>query len=255
MESSYQNDLAYIHDTGYSHIAASAAPLVVNELRSSGHHSGIVVELGCGSGISSLLLRDAGFEIVGIDLSKSMINLARKRVPDAEFRVGSFVAADFPSCAAVTAIGEVLNYGFDAANASEARTKLLERIFAALKPGGLLVFDIATPSRAPASNPQRSFAEGPHWAVLVETEADDAKTFLTRRITTFRKKGESYRRGFEIHSLHLIEPADMMEKLQRLGFSVETIDCYGSQPLPKGDAGFLARKPGPGARSTGKQFG
>jgi hypothetical protein len=172
-----------------------------------------------------------------------MINMARTRVPDAEFRVGSFVAADIPSCVGVTAIGEVLNYSFDAANDSTARTKLFERVFAALAPGGLLVFDMATHACAPESNPQRTFAEGPDWAVLVEREANDAKSLLTRRITTFRKEGKSYRRGFEIHRLQLIDPAEIMETLQCLGFSVDILDRYGSQPLPKGVAAFLARKP------------
>lgn len=244
MRTAYQNDLAYIHDAGFGHLAADAAPVVIEELKRSGIHSGTVVDLGCGSGITSRLLRDAGFGVVGIDLSESLIEMARERVPDAEFRVDSFVTADIPPCVAVTAIGEVLNYTFDTANSTSVRAKVLDRIYTALAPRGLLVFDMAGHARAPSRNPQRTFAEGPDWAVLMEAEADDTKSILTRRITTFRKQGELYRRDFEIHQLQLVDPVEVVELLQRVGFSVQTLDCYGSQPLPQGLVGFLARKPG-----------
>jgi hypothetical protein len=78
----------------------------------------------------------------------------------------------------------------------------------------------------------------------METEADDAKRILTRRITTFRKQGVLYRRDFEIHQLQLVDPVEVVKSLQGVGFSVQTLDCYGTQPLPQGLFGFLARKPG-----------
>lgn len=244
MHSAYQPDLAYIHDAGFGHLAANAAPWIIEELKRSAIESGTVVELGCGSGIASRLFRDAGFEVVGIDLSESMIEKARERAPDAEFRVDSFVTAEIPPCLAVTAIGEVFNYAFDPANNSDVRVKVFERIYAALAPGGLLVFDAAGPARAPSHGPQRSFAEGPDWAVLVEAEADDTRTVLTRRITTFLKQGELYRRDFEMHQLQLVDPMEIADSLERIGFSVRMLDRYGTQPLPPGLIGFLAKKPG-----------
>jgi hypothetical protein len=144
----------------------------------------------------------------------------------------------------VMAIGEVFNYIFDTANSTAVRAKAFDRIYAALAPGGLLVFDMAGHARAPSRSPQRTFAEGPDWAVLVEAEADTANSLLTRRITTFRKLGELYRRDFEIHQLQLVDPVEVVELLQRIGFSVQTLACYGSLPLPQGLVGFLARKPG-----------
>jgi SAM-dependent methyltransferase len=245
MQHAYRDDLAYVHDAGFGHLAASAAPVVIEELKRAGIDSGTVVDLGCGSGITSRLLRDAGYEILGIDLSEPLIEMARKRVPDAAFRVDSFATADIPPCVAVTAIGEIFNYTFDPANSTAVRAKVFDRIYAALAPGGLLVFDLAGHARAPSRSPQRTFAEGPDWAVLVETETDAANSLLTRHITTFRQLGERglYRRDFEIHQLHLVDPEEIVELLQRIGFSVQTFTCYGSLPLPQGLVGFLARKP------------
>lgn len=45
-----------------------------------------VLDLGCGTGLpSARQLVDAGCEVVGLDLSRGMIDLARKYVPDATF--------------------------------------------------------------------------------------------------------------------------------------------------------------------------
>ena len=77
---------------------------------------GLVVDLGCGSGLWARELTKACYRVLGIDISKSMIAIARRRVPEVEFRVGSVFDADVPLCGAVTAIGEVLNYLFDPAN-------------------------------------------------------------------------------------------------------------------------------------------
>lgn len=244
MKHAYNYDLAYIHDAGFGHLAANAAPVVIAELRRMGVQSGTVVDLGCGSGIASHVLRDAGYEVVGIDLSEPFIEMARKRVPDGVFQVGSFAKADIPPCIAVTAIGEVFNYTFDTGNSPTIRASVFDRIYAALAPGGLLVFDMASAARAPSPNPQRTFAEGPDWVVLVETASDTANRVLTRCITTFRKLGELYRRDCETHQLQLVDPLEVVELLQHIGFFVQTLPSYGSLVLPHGLVGFLARKPG-----------
>jgi SAM-dependent methyltransferase len=244
MTHAYQSDLAHIHDAGFGHLAKNAAAVVIAALRRMGVQSGTVVDLGCGSGIASRALRDAGYEVVGIDLSEPFIAMARKSVPEGVFHVASFATANIPRCVAVTAIGEVFNYTVDTANSPAIRTSVFERIYAALAPGGLLVFDMAGPARAPSSNPQRTFAEGPDWVVLVETASDRANRVLTRCITTFRKLGELYRRDCETHQLELVDPLEVVALLQRIGFSVQTLSSYGSHVLPPGLVGFLARKPG-----------
>lgn len=240
MQDAYQDDLAYIHDVGFGHLARSAAAIIVEQLGQQGIHEGIVVDLGCGSGITARVLCDAGFTVIGIDLSEALIKIAQRRVPEAEFQVGSFVTAQIPPCVAVMAVGEVFSYSFDEANSNAARAALLSRIYAALMPGGLLLFDMAGPDRAPLISPQRTFMEGSDWAVLVEAEVDHK--LLTRRVTTFRKQGELYRRNVEVHQQHLIDSNDILKLLQQVGFSVQAFESYGDQPLPMGVVGFLARK-------------
>lgn len=241
MQTAYKEDLAYIHDTGFAQLAENAAPVVVDLLKASGFQAGVVVDLGCGGGIASRKFRDAGFDVFGVDVSEPLVRKARERVPDGDFRVGSFVDVNIPRCVAVTAIGEVFNYLFDPEHNAATLSRVFERVHASMAPGGILVFDMAGPSRVPETGARKTFTEGSNWTVLVEQEADGS--VLTRHITTFRRKGQGYQRDKEIHRLHLVDSSTVAASLQRTGFLVRTLDHYGSLRLPRGLVGFVATKP------------
>jgi SAM-dependent methyltransferase len=208
--------------------------------------SGLIVELGCGSGILAAELSRAGYEVLGFDLSKSMIALARERAPKASFRVQSLWEADLPSCVAVTAIGECFNYLFDQRNTDAALVRLFHRVYTALSPSGLFLFDAAEPGRVPGSGVQRHFREEEDWAVLVSAEEDRSSQRLTRRITSFRRVGKLYRRQHEVHLLRLLSGAELARQLREIGFRVRVLRCYGELRFPPGYVALLARKPGQG---------
>lgn len=239
----YREDLAYIHDTGHGAVARDAAERLIGELAIGGHSQGTVVDLGCGSGILAGVLGDAGYRVVGIDVSDAMVALARQRAPLAEFRIGSFVPADLPTCVAVTAIGEVVNYAFDAANGEDALSDLLQRAYEALEPCGILLFDVAGPGRARPGEPRHTHSMGSDWAALVETVVEPGTGVLTRHITSFRQVGVLYRRDVEIHRLVLHEPALVLKILTEVGFQAELLPRYRTVALPQGVAPFLGRKP------------
>ncbi len=46
-----------------------------------------VLDVGCAAGRDSAVLREEGFDVVGIDLSESLLELARKRVPGVDFQL------------------------------------------------------------------------------------------------------------------------------------------------------------------------
>jgi len=236
----YQTDLAYIHDVGYGGFAAGSAPGLLHELHAAGIESGRVVDLGCGSGIWARHLTDAGYDVLGVDLSPAMIELARQRVPQAQFQVASFLEFELPPCRAVTALGEVFNYLFDQRVSLDTLQDVLKRVFAALAPGGLLIFDIATLDRHRSR--KQAFTEGDDWSCLVEYDRDEAKRRLTRRIVTFRRIGEMYRRREETHHQQLFDPAEVLARLQRAGFAARTTPSYGTYPLGEGVLGFVAAK-------------
>ncbi|MBP1597580.1 MAG: methyltransferase family protein [Acidobacteria bacterium] len=242
MENGYGEDLAYIHDAGFGAFSLNAAPGLLDILRRSGICGGLVVDLGCGNGLWARRVVDAGYSVLGIDMSPEMIALARSRVPEGRFLRRSLFSADLPDCDAVTSIGECFNYLFDSNNSWASLTRVLRRIFKALRKGGVLVFDLAGPGRLCGRPPVLSHYEGKDWAILVRAAEDEHGSTLTRKITAFRRVGEFYRRTDETHRLRLYDAARVAGGLRAIGFSVRVLRGYGQLRFVRGHAAFLARK-------------
>jgi len=238
----YADDLAYVHDAGFAGHAIKSAPGLLGILAQSGIHSGLVVDLGCGSGVWAAELIRAGYRVLGIDISEPMIRIARKRAPTAEFRISSLFNAGIPRCSAVTAIGECLNYMFDSNAGSVVLERLFKKIHRALEPGGIFVFDIAEPGQVQSEDKSKGFTEGKDWIVLVEKDEDHKRSVLTRRIVNLRKVGQNYRRLDEVHRQRLFNVRDITGPLRQAGFSVRTVRRFGSYSLPNRHAAFIARK-------------
>ncbi|MEQ9554033.1 MAG: class I SAM-dependent methyltransferase [Coleofasciculus sp. G3-WIS-01] len=197
-----------------------------------------------GKGIQRRLkLVKVGYHVFGVDSSESMIAIARTRVPEAEFQVESLFNVDIPACNAVTSIGECLNYLFDPKSDRASLIQLFYRIYNALEPGGVFIFDIVEPGQVAPGIPSQGFTEGEDWVVLVEKLEDREQELLTRRIITFRKVGKYYRRDEEVHYQRLYQGTDIAEQLRQVGFEVQTMRSYGEYPLPKSRVAFIARQP------------
>ncbi|MBD2198981.1 MULTISPECIES: hypothetical protein [Calothrix] len=138
-------------------------------------------------------------------------------------------------------IGECLNYQFDAKSDRQNLTNLFHRIYSALTPGGVFIFDIAQPGQL-TPGISKGFTEGEDWVVLVEKEENQELSTLTRRIITFRKVGEYYRRDEELHHQRLYTATEIANQLHQIGFQVETMASYGQYSLPSAHTAFLARK-------------
>ncbi len=239
----YGEDLAYIHDAGHADFALRSAPGILDMLRGNGVSDGLVVDLGCGSGLWARGLLREGYRVLGIDISEAMGEIARRKAPGAEFRVGSLFEAPLPPCDAVTAIGEVLNYLFDPENEERGLGRLFGRVYEALRPGGVFVFDVLGPGQVPPGTASRGWSAGEDWAVLSEKAEDRERGTMTRRIVSFRKVGEHYRRDSEVHRVRLYDPGEVEGSLGRAGFEVKTLGAYGNHPLGQNHAAFVARRP------------
>jgi SAM-dependent methyltransferase len=214
----YGSDLAHVHDVAFGAWARDAAPFVLARLREAGIEEGLVVDLGCGSGIWAAELLAAGYEVLGVDASPEMLSIARKRAPDAELERASLHDAKLPPCAAVTIIGECVNYV-----GPSSLELLFQRVHAALEPGGLLVFDAAGPGREPELR-RRARYEGEDWVMRVEVHEDREARTLTRRIALVRDGRSSE----ALHALRLYEPDVVVDWLESTGFTATRHPSYGA---------------------------
>lgn len=237
----YGEDLAYIHDAGFGDLAREAAPWVLRALEEGERPASFVVELGCGSGILLRELTAAGLGACGIDTSEALLERAQRAAPGALLRRDSLWTAEIPSCDAVIAMGEGLNYLPPGNGDAVDLAAVLGRIFRALEPAGILLFDLLLESQE-TETAYRTWASGPDWAVLAEVAPGPRAQVLDRRITTFRQVGEHYRRESEVHRLRLWSQREVSEALEQTGFSFRIHGGYGGRKVGPGRRVFEARR-------------
>jgi len=246
----FATDLAYIHDAGFGGFAEGAAPEIIRILREHGIRARAgaavrIIEVGCGSGTLARHLAAAGYEVVGYDVSPAMVQLARAKAPKATFRVRSLTDLRVPSCAAVVAIGEVINYVPARASGSElppGLRRFFERAYEALGPDGLLVFDFM--ESATQRTYQARTKGGQGWVIAAHAEVERGGRILTRRLVTIRRVGRQYRRSQETHHVRLYERRAVARALAAAGFTVRMSRCYGRHRLMSGDVAVIATKIG-----------
>lgn len=232
---------ATIHHEAFGRLAARAADRLVAELAAADIRSGTVVDLGCGSGILARRLTDAGYDVLGTDISASMLEIARREAPTARFVLGSLLDLELPRSVGVSAIGEALNYAVDPRVGEATFEALARRVHAALAPGGLFLFDVSVHGRSGPDRRRVRFHDRPGWSLaMVETEDDHT---VTREIATFTRLPDGrYRRSDERHRLHLYDAAWLLDVLRATGFDAAAHPDYLEPDGMPGWVVVLARR-------------
>ena len=103
-----------------------------------------VLDLGCGPGLYAERLAERGLCVTGIDYSRNSIAYATRHAAECglaiEYRYQNYLTLDEPPIYDAV----LLIYGDLCPLAPDQRDALLDRILAALKPGGTFIFDVTT---------------------------------------------------------------------------------------------------------------
>src|ERR1700733_11477463 len=108
----YRPDLAAVHHRGFAFHAAACAPGIVDLLAPVRSRRGLVLELGCGTGLLTRELIAAGHRVVATDASPAMLDVARNVLGGSAQEVRQLIlpAHPLPQADAIVAIGHPLNY-------------------------------------------------------------------------------------------------------------------------------------------------
>jgi hypothetical protein len=87
----------------------------------------------------------------------------------------------------------------------------------------------------------RTWTAGRDWAVLAESAEEG--DILTRSITSFRRRGDGYRRTEEVHRQRLYRPAGVLALLRATGFRARSRRRYGDVSPGRRRHVYVARKP------------
>ena len=99
-----------------------------------------ILDLGCGPGLYAKRLSDMGYRVTGMDFSRRSIEYAKNHDSKTEYIYKNYLEIDYTD--SFDAV--LLIYCDFAALTPDERHTLLQRVYQALRPGGLFIFDVFT---------------------------------------------------------------------------------------------------------------
>ncbi len=240
-EAYYRPDLALVHHKGFGFHADLCAPGILALLEPVRERGGLVLEVGCGSGLLTRYLVDAGHRVLATDASPAMVDLARETAPDAEAIERVTLPDDpIPEADAVVSIGHVLCY----LPSVDAAERALVGLARALRPGGVYALDLEDLEWAAARVDQPALGRvGDDWAIISEYDVPAPDRFV-RRITTFLRDDEGgWRRDDETHDNVMLDTRRVPALLAAEGVVVEVRESFGEEQLPVGLRTIVGGRP------------
>ena len=205
-----------------------------------------VLECACGTGSLTVRLGRKGYQITGSDLSEDMLMAARQKALDAGLRFLPFVCQDMRRIVlhkpvdAVIAACDGVNYLVDGVE------DFFRAAYAALKPGGVLLFDVSSAYKLSTILGNNTFAAtGADWAYIWENTYHPRLSRVDMLLTGFLKQGAGYARFEEHHSQRSYTEEELKTALVSCGFhDIQAYEAF-TRNAPKDTAErlqFAARK-------------
>lgn len=193
------------------------------------------LDIGCGTGVLCGILKDAGVDAWGMDLSPEMIRIARENYPGIPFYEGDMCTfAPGKQFDLITSTGDVLNH----LPTLEDLGRVFANVYDLLNPGGYFIFDLLNPKEAPEGEPFLLDFSSQVQAIFQITRPEEALVKLEIQVFEDGKK------AFTQAIFETIHDADSVQTmLEQARFSV----TRGNTLIPDPDRRsttwyFIARK-------------
>ncbi|MDD3919562.1 MAG: class I SAM-dependent methyltransferase [Eubacteriales bacterium] len=180
-----------------------------------------VLDCACGTGEITLRLCRMGYAVTGLDLSDTMLYEAQQKCLRAGKRI-PFVQQDMRRIMLHKPV-DVIVCACDGANyltSLQDVSAFLQAAFAALKPGGLLLFDVSSAYKLSHVLGCNTFAEEEDGcAYLWKNYFDEENALLEMRLTFFEKQENGqYERFSERHVQRAHTTGELLKALENAGF-------------------------------------
>lgn len=230
------------NDVDYEAIAAFYRTLLGRE----GVRPRTAVDLACGTGSVTAILAREGLRVIGVDMSEEMLTQAAAKTAGLE-PAPIFVRQKLQNLTlprgvdlAVCAL-DSLDYITEPKDCARA----IRRVYRALNPGGMFIFDVNTPEKLRAMDGQVFLDEDQDVYCVWRGEFDDNTNICSYGMDLFIREGKHWLRSFEEHREYAYSREQLTVFLKDAGFT--RIRVYGDRTLEQPGAGeqrmyFSARK-------------
>lgn len=206
-------------------------------LKEKGKAPQSVLDLACGTGSLSVLLAKKGYQVLGADLSEDMLAVAYEKAMDMEENRPYFIHQSMQKLRlpyqvdCVVCCLDSLNY----LTKPEDCRKAIQRVWDALSPGGIFLFDVNTPDKLRAMDGQVFLDEDDDVYCVWRGSYSEETRICSYGMDIFQRVGKLWHRSEEEHLEYAYDPAELRRYLEEAGFIDITV--YADRKLLPPKAG------------------
>ncbi len=204
----------------------------------------LVLDLGCGTGNITLPMARLGYDMIGVDASVEMLNVARQRAAAENLDI-LFLNQEMQSFELYGTVDAVIS-ALDSMNyVTERMDEVFRLVNNYLNPGGLFLFDINTIYKLKHIIGEHTYVYDDE-NVFYTWQSDYEAGLCDFYLTFFVKDGSNYRRFDEVHTERAYSEEEIERLLQKYGFLiVEKSDGdTGAEVTAKSQRIFYAARKG-----------
>ena len=200
---------------------------IVGLLKEYGIEDGVVLDLGCGTGKLTRLLKTSGYDMIGVDYSEEMLEIAREAEMEQEEPI-FYLHQDmrelelFGSVGAVVSICDSMNYILQ----EEELLQVFRRVNEYLESGGIFLFDLNTLYKYRELLGENTISEVREESSFIWDNYFEEETGINEYdLTLFiREQDDLYRRYEETHYQRAYEVETVVKLVKEAG--MELLACY-----------------------------
>jgi len=213
---------------------------IAGVLKENGVEDGLVLELGCGTGSMTELLARQGYEMIGVDNSAEMLEVAfaKKQVSGRDILYLLQDMREFElygTVRAVVSVCDSLNYILE----EDELLGVFQLVDNYLDPGGVFVFDLNTVYKYEVMMGEETFAESREDGSFIWDNYYDSESMINEyELAIFIPEGDEgmYRKYEETHYQRAYELETVKGLLKRAGLEyVVAYDAF-THDAPKADS-------------------
>ncbi len=217
------------------------ADYMIQTLTEHNISDGLVLELGCGTGKMTRLLARAGYDMIGVDSSVEMLEIAAEAEENKKERTILYLNQDmrefelYGTVRAVVSCCDSLNYILE----EKELLDVFSLVCNYLDPGGIFLFDFNTVYAYRELLGDRSICENRDSCSFIwENYYHEKECVNEYDLTLFvRNEQDLYRKYEETHYQRGYESDLVRQLLERAGFVFEAAyDAYTKEPVRKTSA-------------------